>query len=41
MLVYVWSTGVQAINNTIVSNSSGRFRPLRNNSEEAAEKNVR
>lgn len=40
MLVYVWCTGIQDINNITVSKSSGKFKPLRNNSEETAETNV-
>lgn len=40
MLVYVWCTGIQAINNITISNSSGSFKPPRNNSEETAETNV-
>lgn len=40
MLVYVWCTGIQDINNITISKSSGKFKPLRNNSEETAETNV-
>lgn len=35
MLVYVWCPGIQAINSISISNSTGRFKPPRNNSEEA------
>lgn len=40
MLVYVRCTGIQAINNITISNSSGRSNPPRNNSEETAVTNV-
>lgn len=40
MLVYLWCTGIQDINNITISKSSGKFKPLRNNSEETAETNV-
>lgn len=40
MLVCLWCTGIQAINNVTISNSSERFKSPRNNSEETAETNV-